>query len=192
MIMKTTMKSAMKAAALLLMATVMTAGMTSCSNDDDNNSGTVTDTTVAGTVITITPSLSDDCANYDNSLVYTDGAGVKHTETLTNGKAITIKSNTPESTGKLTIHQTVKAGVKLTEASYMYGAELSFVVEGVNAKGQLVCKSNVQKANLQYTVKANQLVETLAKDPMKGQYRITKTTDPENPLLFVVERIVEQ
>ncbi len=184
------MKSAMKAAALLLMVTVMTAGMTSCSSDDDN---TVTDTNVAGTIITITPSLPDDCINtYDNTLIYTDGTGTKHTAALVNGKDITIKSSTPESTGTLTIHQTLKSGVKLTEASYMIGAELTFVVQGVNAKGQVVCKSDPKKGNLMYTYKASELVEILAKDPMKAQYKVTKTTDAENPLLFLVEQIVEK
>ena len=188
--MKTTMKSALKAAALLLMATVMTTGMTSCSSDDDNK---VTDTNIAGTVITITPNLPDDCVNtYDNSLIYTDGAGVKHTEALVNGKSITIKSSTPESTGTLTIHQTLKSGVKLTEASYMIGSELTFEVQGVNAKGQVICKSDPQKGNLLNTVKASDVEKTIAKDPMKARYTVSKTTDAQKPLVFLVEQIVEK
>ena len=188
--MKTTMKSAMKAAALLLMATVMTT-MTSCSNDDDN--GTVTDTTVAGTTLTITPSLPDDCVNtYDNSLIYTDGAGVQHTEKLENGKTITIKSTTAESKGTLVIHQTIKSGVKLEAGTYMYGAKLSFVLTGVNAKGQTVCKSNSQEGNFLYSTTSTKLAETIAKDPMKAQYTIYKTGETQAPLALRVEDVVQQ
>ncbi len=186
--MKTTMKSAMKAAALLLMATVMTAGLASCSSDDDN--GKITDTNIAGTVITVTPDLPDDCVNtYENSLIYTDGAGKEHTAKLENGKSIEIKSSTPESTGTLIIHQTIKDGVTLTPGTYMYGAKLKFSIKGVNAKGQTVCVSGEQVGNLLYSTSASQLAETIATDPMKARYTLKKTSDEKNPLYFFVELI---
>ncbi len=178
MIMKTTMKSAMKAAALLLMATVMTTSMTSCSSDDDN--ATKTDTTVAGTIASFTVELPTATASIlDATVEYTDGAGVKHTEPIT-GQTIDITSTTPNSEGDFIVRCTLKKDAKFTAKSYLIGAMVYSKIKAVNAKGQVIATSKGLEGLGVGTAKSPDEIETfMAKNPQMKMHYIVTTTGTE-------------
>ena len=170
--MKTTMKSALKAAALLLVATVMTAGMTSCSNDDDNS--TKGGTSVAGTTTSFTVSLLESTAKaFDGTVEYTDGAGVKHTEAIT-GQTIQIKSSSANSEGDLYIHMTLKKDVELTESLYYVGAKIDGKVQALNSKGTVIGTSPTEGTGVGKSMLATKVADFLAGNPeMKLHYSVT-------------------
>ncbi len=177
MIMKTTMKSAMKAAALLLMATVMTAGMTSCSNDDDNT--TKTNNTVAGTVTRLTFGMPMATAKICTATVdYTDGAGVKHTEDVT-GQTVEVTSTKLESQGDITFHLTLKKDAQLTEKSYTLGGKVAVTVKNVNAKGEIVGSAfRTEAMGVSVTKVAAEVEPYLATKPdLTLHYTVSTTSD---------------
>ncbi len=175
--MKTTMKSAMKAAALLLMATVMTTGMTSCSSDDDNS--TKTDNTVAGTVTKLTFGMPMETAKICTATVdYTDGAGVKHTEDV-NGQSVEITSTKLESQGDITFHLTLKKDAQLTGKSYKLGGKVAYTTKNINAKGEIVGSSFSSETLTVSATKATAEVEPyLATNPdLTIHYTVSTTAE---------------